>query len=204
MNVRQIKASCPFSIPEQNIISCSHVNMSCLPLVPFKDISLKILPSELRCVDLSYMNNFISGIGMRNKNGGMEFYNQHYFNSPVTIGAIGHTFIPRVKGVHSNTCCIFSDFLDLIAFNIIQVSFPVTLPYHSDIYIINNIQNFIPVLLASDEYQHVYCFLKHDEINRMMSLTLEGRNPRCEDRSCFYTKYNSLFGYVKTYRLKTI
>ncbi len=204
MFLKSLQTPRPVVIPEQNIKNSSHVDESCLSLFPFLDIPLIAFPPDIRRLDLSYMNQIYSGIGIHNKNGGMEFYHPRYSQHPVTVGSFGYTYIPRTKGIRSNTCCIFSDFLDYLAFSIMQMYYPVNLPVHTDILIVNHHCNFISAMLVSDEYDFIYCYFKHDVLSRVMSTTLVDRNKRCEDRSAFYSKFDSLFNYIKSYRPKDI
>ena len=133
----------------------------------------------------------------------LTFYDENFLNNKnteniirhqvVTIGNVGITFFPKIKGCRSNKCLLFLTFLDYMSFKSLEKDFHIETNNY-DCIIMNSITNFPTMLLDSENYEHVYCFFSNDVAGITMRKTMEQRNPhRVLDMQQYYQGYHSLF-----------
>ena len=160
-------------------------------------ISCSHLPPCLKSVEVTALNVIYKGVGIRNVSGGMEFYCGQLYNSPFTVRRHGITYIPRVVGHRSSTCCIFVDFLDYLAYLTLLDKHDIPLP-EGDCIVMGNVKNFIDILHESLLYLKAACFFPFTQTGQIMSHTIKGeRKYSTNDCSHIYKADISLRSYVK-------
>lgn len=150
------------------------------------------LPYEVYGIDCSSLNRVRHGIGIRNQNGGVEFINFDLMRSPTTIHRKG---ISKIKDSNnkSNTCCVFANFLDFMAFSTMRKETAKVFPCGTfDHIILNHPRNVISFLVESEFYDHIHLFLPNTVAGKCLARTIMSRKTSITDWSCLYSHYKSL------------
>lgn len=158
------------------------------------------LPYEVSSRTFKFLGKNISGLCIRNKNGGYEFFNSEYMVEPVTILHPGTSIILQRRNHRTEECCIFLSLLDYIGFmNLLyNESLPEGISHPCDCFIIGDESNLIDAMLDTDCYSRNYCFFSWSLIGRTISKTFIHRNPKVNiDMSGFYQEFGSIFEYNK-------
>ena len=116
------------------------------------------IPEEVYSIDCSSLNRVWHGIGMRNVHGGVEFISLTEMKRPTTIHRKGITLQPSKKGSVAS-CCLFSNFMDYLAYLSLSKDGKIALPKECDCIILNHNFNLSHFLVESEEYEEVNLFL---------------------------------------------
>ena len=116
------------------------------------------IPEEVYSIDCSSLNRVWHGIGMRNVHGGVEFISLTEMKRPTTIHRKGITLQPSKKGSVAS-CCLFSNFMDYLAYLSLSKDGKIALPKECDCIILNHHFNLSHFLVESEEYEEVNLFL---------------------------------------------
>lgn len=103
------------------------------------------IPEEVYSIDCSSLNRVWHGIGMRNVHGGVEFISLTEMKRPTTIHRKGITLQPSKKGSVAS-CCLFSNFMDYLAYLSLSKDGKIALPKECDCIILNhhfNLSHFL-------------------------------------------------------------
>ena len=95
------------------------------------------IPEEVYSIDCSSLNRVWHGIGMRNVHGGVEFISLTEMKRPTTIHRKGITLQPSKKGSVAS-CCLFSNFMDYLAYLSLSKDGKIALPKECDCIILNH------------------------------------------------------------------
>lgn len=154
-------------------------------------------------VNFNLFGKDMSGIGMRNDNGGVEYVDD-VFNNPVTIGRRGLTTIKGDSTVTAKQCCIFSSFIDWLAYVDFPNKYIFGIPdngLYTDCYILNDPSNFLSLLIRSDLYTRVNLFMPVSDYGKVLTSTLESRHGRSiVDCSVFYATCKDFAEYARKFK----
>lgn len=111
----------------------------------------------------------------------------------VTFEQPGILEFPLLKGMKSKSCCLFFDIFDYLSYShLVDNYFLSGIPRGCDCIVMNDIRNFITMLLHSDDYDNVYCFFPNTVLGKTMEKTVTTRK-KSRVASC-----SSLFKYCIT------
>lgn len=159
------------------------------------------LPEEVYSIDCCSLNRVRHGIGMRNVHGGVEFVSLLEMKSPTTLHRKGITLQPLKKG-HATGCCLFSNFIDYLAYLTLLKEDKIPLPKNCDCIILNHHFNLSHFLTESEDYEKVNLFLPNSPAGKVLSKTIMDRNTAVVDWSGCYVHFQSLRSYVYYKSLK--
>ncbi len=166
-------------------------------LLSEEGISSSYLPPCLKSVEVTALNAIYKGVGIRNVRGGMEFYSSELYDNPFTVRRMGITYIPRIEGYRSSTCCFFADFLDYLSYLTLWDKLNIPLP-EGDCIIMSSIKNFMEMLGESTRYSKAVCFFPFTEAGQTMFQTIRGERKKVTmDCSYIYRAAVSLRSHVK-------
>ncbi len=154
---------------------------------------------NLFLVEFSSFNRTYRGYGIRNVNGGIEFINPHYMNSPITLNNKGYVFVAHSKNLTHRGCCLFWEFTDYLAYLSIQNKHFLNLPEGCDCFIMSNVKNFIPMVVDTDDYEHIYMFFPNNDIGITIAKTIQQRNFKVQDWSMLYAGKETLQDFALPY-----
>lgn len=163
-------------------------------------IFVQQFPSVLKTFEVTALKEIYCGIGIRNKKGGVEFYSSSLSCTPITVKRAGVTYIPREDGRRSDNCCLFSDFMDYLAFLSLRDRHPLSLP-DCDCLIMSAISNFMQMLHDCKKYDRVYCFFPNTVYGKTLFLTVSGSVKRVaaiKDYSDLYKDMPCMLQYIKS------
>lgn len=153
------------------------------------------IPEEVYSIDCSSLNRVWHGIGMRNVHGGVEFISLTEMKRPTTIHRKGITLQPSKKGSVAS-CCLFSSFMDYLAYLSLSKDGKIALPKECDCIILNHHFNLSHFLVESEEYEEVNLFLPNSSAGKVLTRTIMDRNPAAVDWSGSYIHFQSLRSYA--------
>lgn len=153
------------------------------------------IPEEVYSIDCSSLNRVWHGIGMRNVHGGVEFISLTEMKRPTTIHRKGITLQLSKKGSVAS-CCLFSNFMDYLAYLSLSKDGKIALPKECDCIILNHHFNLSHFLVESEEYEEVNLFLPNSSAGKMLTRTIMDRNPAAVDWSGSYIHFQSLRSYA--------
>lgn len=153
------------------------------------------IPEEVYSIDCSSLNRVWHGIGMRNVHGGVEFISLTEMKRPTTIHRKGITLQPSKKGSVAS-CCLFSNFMDYLAYLSLSKDGKIALPKECDCIILNHYFNLSHFLVESEEYEEVNLFLPNSSAGKVLTRTIMDRNPAAVDWSGSYIHFQSLRSYA--------
>ena len=153
------------------------------------------IPEEVYSIDCSSLNRVWHGIGMRNVHGGVEFISLTEMKRPTTIHRKGITLQPSKKGSVAS-CCLFSIFMDYLAYLSLSKDGKIALPKECDCIILNHHFNLSHFLVESEEYEEVNLFLPNSSAGKVLTRTIMDRNPAAVDWSGSYIHFQSLRSYA--------
>ena len=156
------------------------------------------LPSSMKSCEVLFLNRIIRGVGIRNTQGGMEFFSRdislRHFN---TVGQLGVVSLPIKPNKKTETCCLFADMFDYLAYlTLLQDDRGATLPCHCDCYVMNDVRNYIPMMLDVVNYERVHCFFPNNDWGQVMTATFIMKNSRSGSESRRYLDYEYLYDYL--------
>ena len=131
-------------------------------------------PRCLKYVEVTSLNVIYKGVGIRNVNGGMEFYCSELCSFPFTVSKRGITIVPFVEGHISRICCLFADLLDYLSYLTLIERHGHPRP-DGDCIIMGGPSNFMDLLPKISSYHCVYCYLPLTVVGRTMYLTIKQR-----------------------------
>ena len=114
-------------------------------------------PRCLKYVEVTSLNVIYKGVGIRNVNGGMEFYCSELCSFPFTVSKRGITIVPFVEGHISRICCLFVDLLDYLSYLTLIERHGHPMP-DGDCIIMGGPFNFMDLLPEISSYHCVYCY----------------------------------------------
>ena len=154
------------------------------------------LAPNIYFVEYSSFSKSYSGYGSKNVNGGIEFINPHYMETPVTLENFCYVFVSNKQGEISKSCCLFFDFADYLAYLSIQEKKVWSLPEHCDCFILSHVRNFIPMVVSTDDYRNIYMFFPNNVTGNMIAKTIQQRNLKhVHDCSFLYASEETLHEY---------
>lgn len=153
------------------------------------------IPEEVYSIDCSSLNRVWHGIGMRNVHGGVEFISLTEMKRPTTIHRKGITLQLSKKGSVAS-CCLFSNFMDYLAYLSLSKDGKIALPKECDCIILNHHFNLSHFLVESEEYEEVNLFLPNSSAGKVLTRTIMDRNPAAVDWSGSYIHFQSLRSYA--------
>lgn len=153
------------------------------------------IPEEVYSIDCSSLNRVWHGIGMRNVHGGVEFISLTEMKRPTTIHRKGITLQLSKKGSVAS-CCLFSNFMDYLAYLSLSKDGKIALPKECDCIILNHHFNLSHLLVESEEYEEVNLFLPNSSAGKVLTRTIMDRNPAAVDWSGSYIHFQSLRSYA--------
>lgn len=153
------------------------------------------IPEEVYSIDCSSLNRVWHGIGMRNVHGGVEFISLTETKRPTTIHRKGITLQLSKKGSVAS-CCLFSNFMDYLAYLSLSKDGKIALPKECDCIILNHHFNLSHFLVESEEYEEVNLFLPNSSAGKVLTRTIMDRNPAAVDWSGSYIHFQSLRSYA--------
>lgn len=153
------------------------------------------IPEEVYSIDCSSLNRVWHGIGMRNVHGGVEFISLTEMKRPTTIHRKGITLQLSKKGSVAS-CCLFSNFMDYLAYLSLSKDGKIALPKECDCIILNHHFNLSHFLVESEEYKEVNLFLPNSSAGKVLTRTIMDRNPAAVDWSGSYIHFQSLRSYA--------
>lgn len=133
--------------------------------------------------EFRYLGKTYKGFAFRNVAGGYELFCDKLSQTFFTVGEYGLTVLSHGKKGRRHRCHVFETAADYLRF--------VSLDRHSisrddDIVIMSNIRNFVSLLLFTDTYDSVQCYLQPSRANIIALATLSRRNDRVTDRSLYF------------------
>lgn len=158
-------------------------------------INSSSIPEEVYSIDCSSLNRVWHGIGMRNVHGGVEFISLTEMKRPTTIHRKGITLQLSKKGSVAS-CCLFSNFMDYLAYLSLSKDGKIALPKECDCIILNHHFNLSHFLVESEEYEEVNLFLPNSSAGKVLTRTIMDRNPAAVDWSGSYIHFQSLRSYA--------
>lgn len=153
------------------------------------------IPEEVYSIDCSSLNRVWHGIGIRNVHGGVEFISLTEMKRPTTIHRKGITLQPSKNGSVAS-CCLFSNFMDYLAYLSLSKDGKIALPKECDCIILNHHFNLSHFLVESEEYEEVNLFLPNSSAGKVLTRTIMDRNPAAVDWSGSYIHFQSLRSYA--------
>lgn len=160
------------------------------------------LSANLYYMEFSSLSNKWSyrGYGIKDSNGNIEFINPHYMKVPITLSNTGYVAILNKEKEATKKCCLFFTFMDYQAFQSIQEKDFLSLPDDCDCYILSHVNNFIQMVVDTDEYEDIYMFFPNDDVGKTIAKTIEHRNfKHVHDCSVLYRANNTLSEFATAY-----
>lgn len=116
----------------------------------------------------------------------------------VTLDQPGILEFPLLKGMKNKSCCLFFDIFDYLSYSyLVDNSFLSGLPRGCDCIVMNDIRNFITLLLHSDDYDNVYCFFPNTVLGKTMEKTVTTRKKsRVASCSSLFKNCTTLYEFV--------
>lgn len=112
--------------------------------------------------------------------------------SSVTIDRPGLLEFPLTRGKRSKSCCLFADMFDYLSYiHVLGSTKKHRFPRRTDSFVMNDIRNFLSLMLHSDGYDHIFCFFPHTTLGETMEKTVIQRN-----QSCAVSMYGLYEGFV--------
>nr|WP_297934957.1 hypothetical protein [uncultured Lachnoclostridium sp.] len=163
----------------------------------FKD---EDIPFSLVNVNVLRAGTVISGIGVENPQGGVEFVSADFTRPSYSIGEISPLRLYcNDKYNRTETCCVFYDILDYLAYIFIRKIHMFGVPNDADCFIMSSSKNYHQLVVETDVYKKILLFLPKDVFGRTMSLSIQKRNPthviNCD---FYYGNLTNLFDFMKT------
>ena len=157
------------------------------------------LPFSMKSCEVLFLNRIIRGVGIRNTQGGMEFFSRdvshRQFN---TVGRVGVVSLPVELNRKTKTCCLFADMFDYLAYlTLLQDDRGATFPCRCDYYVMNDVRNYIPMMLDVVNYERVHCFFPNNDCGQVMTATFTMKNSRSRSESRRYLDYEYLYDFLK-------
>lgn len=145
-----------------------------------------------RYVEICFMGRIYMGIGIRNRNNGMEYYCPELKDESITIHNYGILYIPLLPTERSHSCCLFTSFLDCIAYAVLLGRKAEGVVENCDFIVLNSPKNFKDMFVDSDLYENVYCLFPRTDFGVILWKTLKTRNSNVQDLSFLYKDHVSL------------
>ena len=164
-------------------------------------IRKEYLPFELRGIDIFYAGNVFHGVGIENPSGGIEYVSDGLERPSHSLGETTHykIYSNKDKDNRKDSCCVFFDFLDYIAYIIISRIHMFGLPAESDCFILSSIKNYHKMVIETDLYSKILLFFPKNDFGRTMALSMRQRNPsHIVNCDFYYGSSQSLFDFMKT------
>lgn len=161
------------------------------------------IPSSVISVEVLCLNKICKGIGIKNRHGGMEFFSRDYpINGLVNINYSEVLMFSSSKKVVSHSCCLFADVLDYLSYlTLLGEPEGEKLPRNCDCFVMNDVNNFIAIMLDTVSYDRVHCLFPNTDTGKTMEKTIIGTNQsRATTEARLYHNYESLHEFVKTIR----
>lgn len=164
-------------------------------------ISLLSFPDSIRQYTVVTARQTFIGIGLRNQQGGIEFYNDS-LGRIVTVGASGISVIYQMKkDIKNDECLVFLDILDYLSYlSIMQTFKDVQIGNNSDVIIINSFSNTYKAIEACRDYKGINVFLPAGVSSDVINYTLlHFFGDKVTDCSWFYKNHacNSFLAYCE-------
>lgn len=151
-------------------------------------------------VEFSSLNRAFRGYGIKNNNGGVEFINTEYMDSPVTLRNNGFVSIYAKEGKTNKNCCLFFGFTDYLAFLAIQKTEFLNLPDGCDCFIMSHVLNLISMVIETDGYENIYMFFPNNDVGITIAKTIEQRNrSHVHNCSILYSAKETLQDFATEY-----
>lgn len=187
---------------KSNKISFNIEALSSKSMEIFASLGIKneYLPFDLRGFDIFYAGNVVHGVGVVNPSGGIEYVSDDLGRPSHSIGEKCHFKIySKGKENRTESCCVFFDFLDYIAYIIISRIHMFGLPAAADCFILSSIKHYHKMVIETDLYSKILLFFPKNDFGRTMALSMKQRNPahiiNCD---FYYGSSVSLFDFMKT------
>lgn len=161
------------------------------------------IPDSVISVEVLCLNRICKGVGIKNRHGGMEFFSRDYpINGLVNINHSEVLMFSSSKKMTSHSCCLFADMLDYLSYlTLLGEPEGEKLPRNCDCFVMNDVNNFIAIMLDTISYDHVYCLFPNTDTGKTMEKTIISKNQsRAIAESELYNNYESLHEYVKVVR----
>ena len=156
------------------------------------------LPPMMKSCEVLFLNRIVRGVGIRNTQGGMEFFSRdvslrHFY----TVGPLGVVSLPQKADSKTEICCLFADMFDYLAYlTLLREKRCASFPRHCDCYVMNDVRNFIPMMLDVVNYGRIHCFFPNNDWGQVMTATFIMKNSRSGSESRRYLDYEYLYDYL--------
>ena len=163
--ISEVMFYAPFEVEANNMLKWAGLNPFAVPSC--------FHPLYMRRYDGAWV-----GIGIRNVNGGYEFWNAS-LPRPVTVLQKGLVYIQSKALPNTKVCFVFLDILDYLSYRTYSADEALQrvtkLPYDefSDIYVLNSYSNFIDLMTAVKSYATIHTFFPTNDCGKVMYKTLE-------------------------------
>ena len=120
----------------------------------------------------------------------------------ITIDQMGISLFPKFKEIPTLECCLFTSFLDYMAYKTIcreDISLMGEEHIICDCIVLNNPSNFIELLLEAAPYDKVHCMFPSTVAGRVMCETMKSCNPHAVDHYEFYENDVTLYAFVSSF-----
>ena len=148
-------------------------------------------PNTVYSIDCSSLNHVWHGIGIRNINNGVEFIDFTNMDSPCTLHKKGVSVVYSGKK-KSRHCCLFSTFLDYLAYICLSRMDYEMYIEDCDYIILNDFNNLGYFLVESEDYDNINMFLPNTWAGKTLAATIMDRNPTAKNWSYKYSIYPDL------------
>ena len=162
-----IVKTCPPCINKATIKHERMMDYNSEELLRSEDIDPSSAPVTPKKVDIVHLNRLYSGIGLRNVNGGLEYFSHE--TGVVTIGRPGLVSVRKRKGLRSRQCCIFSNIMDYLRYSTGSNQYQTAIIKGNDCIVLNDFQNIELFFRTCKKYEQVYSFLSE----ALTDLTIE-------------------------------
>lgn len=137
------------------------------------------------------------GLCFLNIVGGMEIRNPYFKGC---YGEKAPSVIPIEKGRHTESCCVFEGFMDMLSYYAFQKDDPCSAIVQRepcDCIVLNSTALVAKTIPFIDVYTHACCYLDNDEAGRAAFAKLSDAMPgKCTSFSFLYEEYNDLNDYL--------
>ena len=120
-------------------------------------------------------------------------------SATVSIGKQGILFFPKFEGITTLYVCVFSSFLDYLAYKTLcadETEAYILGLVRCDCIVMNNPANFTQMVLDTDMYDQVHCFFPNTAAGKVMERSIMSRHPNAISMAHIYEDKGCLYNYV--------
>ena len=165
-----VVTTCPPCINKAKVKNERMLDYKSEELLRSEDIDPSSAPITPKKVEIVHLNRLYSGIGIRNINGGLEYFSKQ--TGAVTIGRPGLLSVRKRKGLRSRQCCIFGNIMEYLRSASSPNQYQTAIIKENDCIVLNDFQNIEFFFRTCKKYEKTYSFLSETLTGQTIEKTL--------------------------------